>query len=178
MIPLERLGEYTEGIERINIELSIANKLKLLDALEAFFRGELPVQESEDRTDQEGLFADRPAQALELIAATRRRWQFLLANLDRLAGEIRTDLDPLGLSAAAAARADDEPLFSIVQTHAIRVSWKRELLEPLRRIFDGRAFEPVLKARAGDPRRGAARAACSWRCTCTRATATCTPTSR
>src|SRR4030095_15442150 len=48
VIPRERLGEYTEGIERINIELSIANKLELLDALEPYFSGDLPVQESED----------------------------------------------------------------------------------------------------------------------------------
>ena len=33
VIPLDRLGDYTDGIERINIELSIANKLALCDAL-------------------------------------------------------------------------------------------------------------------------------------------------
>ncbi|MFZ4759819.1 MAG: DUF3683 domain-containing protein, partial [Burkholderiaceae bacterium] len=37
VIPLERMGEYTDGIERINVELSLRNKLKLVDALEAFF---------------------------------------------------------------------------------------------------------------------------------------------
>ena len=30
VIPLPRLGDYSDGIERINIELSITNKLKLL----------------------------------------------------------------------------------------------------------------------------------------------------
>ncbi len=39
VIPLERLGDYTDGIERINIELSLANKLALCDALAAFFAG-------------------------------------------------------------------------------------------------------------------------------------------
>ena len=34
VIPLERLGEYTDAIERINIELSIRTKLDLLDALD------------------------------------------------------------------------------------------------------------------------------------------------
>src|SRR6185369_8269546 len=121
VIPLERLGEYTEGIERINIELSIANKLKLLDALEAFFSGELPVQEGEDKTDKEGLFGDRTAQALELIAATRARWSGYLANLG------------------------DPDLFVKIQTHVILVSWKKEVLEALARIFEWRAFEPVLK---------------------------------
>src|SRR5471032_1284527 len=33
VIPLNRMGEYTDGIERINIELSIKNKLQLADAL-------------------------------------------------------------------------------------------------------------------------------------------------
>jgi hypothetical protein len=33
---LPKLGEYSDGIERINIELSIRNKLKLLDDLETF----------------------------------------------------------------------------------------------------------------------------------------------
>jgi FAD/FMN-containing dehydrogenase len=32
VIPLERLGDYSDGIERINIELSIRNKLRILDA--------------------------------------------------------------------------------------------------------------------------------------------------
>src|SRR5262249_58796015 len=39
VIPLDRLGDYTDGIERINIELSIGNKLALCDALAAFFAG-------------------------------------------------------------------------------------------------------------------------------------------
>ena len=30
VIPLPRMWEYTDGIERINIELSLRNKLKLL----------------------------------------------------------------------------------------------------------------------------------------------------
>ncbi|MCA7974680.1 FAD-linked oxidase, partial [Burkholderia sp. AU39826] len=32
VIPLNRMGEYTDGIERINIELSLKNKLQLVDA--------------------------------------------------------------------------------------------------------------------------------------------------
>src|SRR3984893_9528048 len=40
VIPLERLGEYTDAIERINIELSIRNKLDLLSALEEYFSAE------------------------------------------------------------------------------------------------------------------------------------------
>src|SRR5471032_1376708 len=43
VIPLGRLGDYTEGIERINIEFSISNKLKLAARLAELFKSELPV---------------------------------------------------------------------------------------------------------------------------------------
>jgi FAD/FMN-containing dehydrogenase len=42
VIPLPRMAEYTDGIERINIELSLRNKLKLCDALSGFFSRHLP----------------------------------------------------------------------------------------------------------------------------------------
>ena len=49
VIPLDRMGEYTDGIERINIELSIQNKLACLAALKEFVtRGNLPLGKSED----------------------------------------------------------------------------------------------------------------------------------
>ena len=37
VIPLHRMAEYTDGIERINIELSLRNKIELGDELEIFF---------------------------------------------------------------------------------------------------------------------------------------------
>ncbi|HET7549197.1 MAG TPA: DUF3683 domain-containing protein [Usitatibacter sp.] len=120
VIPLERLGDYTDGIERINIELSIANKLKLLAALAQYFLGELPVAGDEAKLDKAEFFGDRAAQALELLEETRRRWAGYLAGID------------------------DPALFSELQTRRIRVSWKREVLERLREIFEGRAFAPVV----------------------------------
>src|SRR5574343_819730 len=49
VIPLERMGEYTEGIERINIELSLRNKLELVQRLEErFLAGHLPLGKAED----------------------------------------------------------------------------------------------------------------------------------
>ena len=48
VIPLERLGEYTDAIERINIELSIRNKLELLAALDEYFSGEIKAGKTAD----------------------------------------------------------------------------------------------------------------------------------
>jgi FAD/FMN-containing dehydrogenase/Fe-S oxidoreductase len=68
VIPLERMGEYTEGIERINIELSLANKIKLCDELLAYLN-------SAD--------SDHADQACELINGVRAEWQDWLTNVDQ-----------------------------------------------------------------------------------------------
>src|SRR5215468_5894925 len=78
VIPLGRLGEYTDGIERINIEFSIANKLELIEALTEFFAGELPTH-PDAKVDRDTLFADRPQRALELLKQVAGRWRFIVA---------------------------------------------------------------------------------------------------
>ncbi|HEX7605127.1 MAG TPA: DUF3683 domain-containing protein [Usitatibacter sp.] len=145
VIPLDRLGDYTEGIERINIEFSIANKLKLAAGLAELFSKELPVH-AEAKVDRAELYADRPAQALELLDRVARRWSLILASLDRRAGEVRADLEGLGVAGEAVGPDDGETIFSRVQLHQMVVSWKKELLEPLRQIFAGRDFEPMMAA--------------------------------
>jgi FAD/FMN-containing dehydrogenase/Fe-S oxidoreductase len=143
VIPLERLGDYTEGIERINIEFSIGNKLKLVERLADFFRGALPVN-TDEKIDPAALFEDRPAQALALLEATARRWKYILDHLDKAVAAVRTDLEGLGMDPDHIGEDDEEALFSRVQLHRMRISWKRELREPLRQIFSGRDFEPVM----------------------------------
>jgi hypothetical protein len=42
------MGEYTDGIDRINIELSLKNKLQVLDGLESFLKkSALPLGKSD-----------------------------------------------------------------------------------------------------------------------------------
>src|SRR5690625_5352309 len=70
VIPLERMGEYTNEIERINIELSTQNKLRLMDRLDEFLQGDLPVGKAVDHDDAEHtraeVLAARTQQAREL----------------------------------------------------------------------------------------------------------------
>ncbi|HVK32260.1 MAG TPA: FAD-binding oxidoreductase, partial [Burkholderiaceae bacterium] len=77
VIPLDRMGEYTDGIERINIELSLRNKLALLDRLEAFFaEGHLPLGKADDASEipSAELLEDRVQQALALLGEVRALW--------------------------------------------------------------------------------------------------------
>ncbi|WP_167243121.1 FAD/FMN-binding oxidoreductase [Burkholderia sp. Cy-637] len=153
VIPLNRMGEYTDAIERINIELSLKNKLQLVDALEAFFRtGELPLGKSDDANEipSAELLEDRVQHALELLKQVRARWEFLRDRLDMPLREAQHYLVQLGyekLAANFAARADAQPeanVFHITQDRTVRVSWKQELRAELRNIFNGGAFKPIL----------------------------------
>jgi Fe-S oxidoreductase len=127
VIPLERLGEYSDGIERINIELSLANKLALLDELDAYFAGELAVSVHGEALAATEMLAGRPESARELLRTARERWQWLLDHLDDRAEGGQT-------------------VFATLQSYSQRVSWKTEVREPLMQLFDGRPFDPIRAA--------------------------------
>ena len=114
------MAEYTDGIERINIELSLRNKLKLCDELEAFFsKGSLPLGRHDDANEipSAELLEDRVGQALALIASIKAEWQGWLDDVDEL--------------------------FLQLQDHSLRASWKTQLRGELKNIFAGGAFAPT-----------------------------------
>ncbi|MBK8336644.1 MAG: FAD/FMN-binding oxidoreductase [Sterolibacteriaceae bacterium] len=144
VIPLARMGDYCDGIERINIELSIRSKLRLTDALAAFLGGELPLHRGETDLEAEELIGDRRARALEVLARVRGRWRWILANLDLPLAEAETKFAGLGIAAGPLTNRAAEPtLFHRVQDYSVRISWKSELKPLLDDIFDGALFAPV-----------------------------------
>jgi FAD/FMN-containing dehydrogenase/Fe-S oxidoreductase len=121
VIPLPRMAEYTDGIERINIELSLRNKLQLCNALDDFFaRGQLPLGKSDDAADLASpeLLEDRVQQARNLIGEVRTLWQQWLREVDTL--------------------------FPQLQDHSLRASWKTQIRAGLQNIFTGAVFQPIL----------------------------------
>jgi FAD/FMN-containing dehydrogenase/heterodisulfide reductase subunit C len=141
VIPLARLGDYSDGIERINIELSIANKLALLDALDEYFQDELPLTQHGETLPAPELLGDRREAAHELIARVRARWQYLLEHLDLPVAEANADAVP-GLAAVTHAGST---VFSLLQDHSVRVSWKDEVRAELQQLFDGLVFHRILE---------------------------------
>lgn len=135
VIPLPRLGEYSDGIERINIELSINNKLRLVDELEAFVSGDLPLQPDEDgNSDPEGVKSKQNI-ALQLLRDVRARWRLILNTLDEPVSVLGEMGKPF---------AQYENVFRAVQSYDLRVSWKRELKRPMADIFAGREYQKIL----------------------------------
>jgi FAD/FMN-containing dehydrogenase len=121
VIPLPRMAEYTDGIERINIELSLRNKLKLCAELDAFLsRGNLPLGKADDagETAPAELLEERVVQALAVLRDVRDLWQNWLDRVDEL--------------------------FPQLQDHTLRASWKTQIRAPFEDIFAGSAFQPIL----------------------------------
>ena len=131
VIPLERLGEYTDAIERINIELSIQNKLELTLELARHFAA---------AGDAAG-DADRRAAAAELVERVGARWRCLLASMDSSLQSVRETLASAGIAVPDQAGGT---VFDRLQDRSIRVSWKTELRAELARIFLGATFAPAL----------------------------------
>ena len=145
VIPLPRMGEYCDGIERINIELSLQNKIALCDRLAEFLQGELPLDVKDEGLDREALISDHRAQALEQVAGVRRRWQWLLDNLELALAEAEPQFAAYGVQAGELSnRAASPTLFHRLQDYSIRVSWKEELRPLLEQTFDGALFARIL----------------------------------
>jgi FAD/FMN-containing dehydrogenase/Fe-S oxidoreductase len=135
VIPLDRLGEYTDAIERINIELSIRNKLELLDALDEYFSGEIKAGKTAD------VDLGRRAEARAQLEHARARWRYLLGAMDTPLAAAHADLQALGVAPPADTTGS---VFDRLQDRSIRVSWKTEVLPGLARIFAGAGFAQVL----------------------------------
>ncbi|MDP4614100.1 MAG: FAD-binding oxidoreductase, partial [Limnohabitans sp.] len=121
VIPLPRMAEYTDGIERINIELSLRNKLQFCRELEDFLqKGNLPLGKQDDASDipSAELLEDRVAQALAVVREVQAQWQGWLNDVDAL--------------------------FPQLQEHSLRASWKTQIRPAFQNIFSGSAFLPIL----------------------------------
>jgi len=146
VIPLPRMGEYCDGIERINIELSTQNKLALCDALTTFLHGELALDLGDANLEKDEVIGDRRQAAIDYVTSVRRRWQWLLDHLDTPLDAAEAQFDEYGVQAGELTnRTADPVLFHRLQDYSIRISWKAEIRPRLEKIFDGVVFAPVLE---------------------------------
>ena len=133
VIPLERLADYSRGIERINIEQSIRNKLESLAAFRVILAQARPAD-----GEQAGIARNKLDLALKVLDEVEARWRTLLEHFDSPAGEVKVLLD----SEQTHMRPDDK-LIDMLLRRDIRVSYRRELKAPLREIFQGSELQEL-----------------------------------
>lgn len=73
VIPLDKLADYNDGIEHINIRLSIENKLDTLNSIQTYLS---------DISAQTHLVRDKVSAALSLLTDVHSQWQDILNQLD------------------------------------------------------------------------------------------------
>jgi len=140
VIPLDRLADYTLGTETINVHQSISNKLAMLNALTDYINAE---QLSLNETAAESLeyLMPRFTDALNLIDLARLRWTAILNNFSSNIQTIKQHL--LENEIASPSFSDDTSVIHSVLNADVLISYKKEVEEPLKRLFSGHEFNYI-----------------------------------
>ena len=143
VIPLERLADYSEGIERINIEYSIRNKLRMVEAILTCLAGDLPelkrLADYEGSAEGDAIWAGKRGAAEQHLQQVQHYWQTLLERMDDAADRHKALLP----ESVQSALQSGDTLFNLLLRRDLRVSYRREVERPVKEIFSGRELEAV-----------------------------------
>lgn len=150
VIPLPRLSEYNDGIERINIELSTKNKLDIIEQVQAYLKTDMPelhtvvagqVPDYKDSDERIAIIEAKKKAALAHLQQTYDCWKVILEKIDEPA---ISHLEILNEETQAAIKQGDT-LFQLLQRRELRISYQRYIEKPLKEIFSGHDLEGVRK---------------------------------
>lgn len=144
VIPLDRLSEYNDGIERINIVQSTRNKLQMADAVCTYLSNnpkELKQHKKDldESAENDAIMQTKLDAACQHLDGVRTRWNEVLNHLDSLAK------DKLELLADEVKNnlSDNDTLFNVLQRRDLRISYRQEVEKPLKELFQGQALEAL-----------------------------------
>ncbi len=148
VIPLERLGDYSDGIERINIEQSTHNKLAMLEALQTLIPeiASAPTVTALGREEQEILSA-KCKRAEALLRRVKDQWEGMLNSLDTPIHEHASLFSeiPLDAKLPKMPQGQTPSVFDLLQRRILRISYRQSIEQPLKDIFAGQEFIEVRK---------------------------------
>ncbi|NOX08984.1 MAG: DUF3683 domain-containing protein [Gammaproteobacteria bacterium] len=146
VIPLPRLADYSAGIERINIEYSMRNKLSMVDeVLVCLQQDGCELQQLsllDDSEEGRSILQAKQDAALSHLQQVKICWQGILDHLDDAAEDHAQWLPD---EVQARAQVGDQ-LISLLLRHDLRISYRAEVERPLKEIFSGSDLE-VVRAR-------------------------------
>jgi FAD/FMN-containing dehydrogenase/Fe-S oxidoreductase len=143
VIPLDRLSEYNDFVEHLNIENSIANKKDAIDAIaECLSHARTRIsgnrlETSDLKLDDDPYLTDKLGACLDLIAGVKHSWCRLLQQIDAPAKEVSDLLHDV-------KHKRSEPLFRVIQRGGKRISYRVEVEQPLCDLLRG--HESLLEA--------------------------------
>ncbi|MCK5359461.1 MAG: FAD-binding oxidoreductase, partial [Gammaproteobacteria bacterium] len=142
VIPLPRLAEYTNGIERINIIQSTRNKLAIIDAVTDYLStsaaADIDAAGFGDSDESHAIISAKLAAALEHLKTIHHCWASIIAEPDKAAAEF-----PRLVLALSDEKDKKLSAFSLLQSRRLRISYRQEVEKPLKEIFSGNAMQTV-----------------------------------
>ncbi len=143
VIPLDKLGDYNEGIEQINIDYSTHNKLNMIAAVKAYLKGDIAQQlrraDMDNSAEIDAIVESKCTAALTYLDGVERRWQSIMARLHDKAQDHPGLLDQRAQEALQAG----DTLLQLLLRRDLRISYRKEVEQPLKEIFFGQDLEPV-----------------------------------
>lgn len=144
VIPLSRLADYSEGIERINIEHSLSNKLVMLERVRQLLASDdahsmllTPGEES----DESSAIATRAlSAALEMLDEVHANWSELYARLQTADDKFLTSLRQWDSSAEESEIVEhDSGVLALLSREDV-ISYRKSVEKPLKERFTGKRF--------------------------------------
>jgi len=129
VIPLSRLADYSEGIERINIEHALSNKLLMLEA------ANLVAVPSEDSEETRAIVKDRLNAAVLDLKTVQQRWNELYEKLQM------SDEAFLQSLRVQTSHAELDPCIQSLLRRDDVISYRASVEKPLKERFSGSRYE-------------------------------------
>ena len=143
VIPLPRLAEYNRGIECININQAISNKIKICDAIRQYISSNLKDRPEDDNyatsAEAEQIIQNKCEAAKQLIDTTKQRWSDILQNLNSPATQVKNLL----LEHEQKNIKDSDELIDLLLRRDCVISYTKEIYRALSEIFSGQDLKPV-----------------------------------
>ncbi|MEE9322777.1 MAG: DUF3683 domain-containing protein [Granulosicoccus sp.] len=143
VIPLPRLADYSEGIERINIEQSLENKLSMLEVVRQMLGSPEAlalVDRPDDSSDESQLIIrDNLIAGVHCLDAVYAHWTDVLSRLkqadDRFIESLKSGVEP---------KEQDAGILSLLRRDET-FSWRRSVERQLKERFTGNRYEKLCK---------------------------------
>ncbi|MCK5727053.1 MAG: DUF3683 domain-containing protein [Thiotrichaceae bacterium] len=141
VIPLHNLARYSEAIERINIRLSMNNKLMIIEKMDAALQKDMPelrqLQGHESSAEYDALLQAKITTAIDHIQTVKTRWEDVIQSFDDAADHCHHLLS----EAEIALIRPDDCLINLLLRRELRISYHQEVETKLSKIFNGGELE-------------------------------------
>ncbi len=144
VIPLAQLDKYNAGIERINIEYSMRNKLAIVSAVRELIGDDSAMlhhdAEFVDSQENRAIVAAKQEAAQALLQARRNRWLRILEHLEAPAAE-HVELFETGV---VERLLPEDRILDLLLRRDLRISYRKEVEGPLKEIFSGHEWSKLV----------------------------------